>query len=210
MSTQGRLKGLYVISDDTLTPKHKLLDSMQQALEGGASIVQLRDKQSSDEELEPLILKLQALCEQYNALFVLNDRVELAIKLQTHGLHIGKSDYHRIEYIRENFKHILGISCYGDVSLALNMQKKGVNYVAFGSFFTSPTKPHSAVVPFEVIGEAKNKLRIPVCVIGGINLHNLDEVLEYKPDMVAVIHDIFKQETHIQQQVKNYIQRMQQ
>ncbi|NVJ52769.1 MAG: thiamine phosphate synthase [Campylobacteraceae bacterium] len=186
------LNGLYVISDDNLTPKNTILTQIEEALKGGATIIQLRDKISQDKEIEELILNLQELCRKYNALFVLNDRVKLAIKLNCDGLHVGRSDHHRVEEIRKEYKGILGVSCYGDLQLAKSMEDKGANYVAFGSFFPSSTKPNAAVVNKEVIKEAKEKLSIPVCVIGGITSKNANILINEGANMVAVISDIFK------------------
>ena len=187
-----KLKGLYIISDDLLTPKNTLLENIEQVLKAGASIIQLRDKTSSDEDIENLVVNLEKLCKKYDALFVLNDRVNLAIKLQCQGLHIGKSDYERIDFIRENFKGIVGVSCYDDVNFAKTMEEKGIDYVAFGSFFASLTKPHSKVVNKEVLENAKELLNIPVCAIGGITSNNAYELIKYKTDMLAVISDIWK------------------
>ncbi|MBN2824873.1 MAG: thiamine phosphate synthase [Campylobacterales bacterium] len=192
MSSKESLRGLYVISDDRLTPKESLLQSIEKALQGGARIVQLRDKISSDDELRAIIPNLTLLCKEYNALFVLNDKVELAIELGVEGLHIGKSDHHRFKAIRKDFKGIIGVSCYGDLVLAKEMQEMGANYVAFGSFFHSPTKPHSNIVDLKILSKAKEALRIPICAIGGINGENASELIShYQPDMVAVISDIW-------------------
>lgn len=197
------LNGLYVITDDKLTPKETVLFQIEKALIGGATIVQLRDKISSDEEIEDLTLKLQELCRKYNALFVLNDRVELAIKLQCDGLHIGRSDHHRVEEIRKEYKGVLGISCYGDLNLAKDMEEKNVDYVAFGAFFASSTKPNAAVVNKEVIAKAKEELSIPICVIGGITSDNVKELIEKGTDMVAVISDIW-QSKNIEEKCKSF------
>lgn len=191
MSIENKLKGLYVITDDTLTPDETLLVQVEQALLGGASIVQLRDKKNTDEVIKEKIKKLQNLCKEYHALFVLNDKIDLAIELECDGLHIGKSDHNRFDEIRENFKGVIGVSCYGDVTMAKDFQKRGADYVAFGSFFTSPTKPNSNIINLHVLQEAKNKLNIPVCAIGGINTTNVDEVMEYSPDMLSVINDVW-------------------
>lgn len=197
------LNGLYVITDDKLTPKETVLFQIEKALIGGATIVQLRDKISSDEEIENLTLKLQELCRKYNVLFVLNDRVELAIKLQCDGLHIGRSDHHRVEEIRKEYKGVLGISCYGDLNLAKSMEEKNVDYVAFGAFFASSTKPNAAVVNKEVIAKAKEELSIPVCVIGGITSDNVKELIKKGTDMVAVISDIW-QSKNIEEKCKSF------
>lgn len=202
MSTKESLRGLYVISDDELTPKESLLSSIELALEGGAKVVQLRDKVSNDQSLIDTIFNIQALCHQHHALFVLNDRVELAIELKCDGLHIGKSDHYRFADIRKKFKGILGVSCYGDWVMARQMELMGADYVAFGSFFASPTKPNSNIVDCEVLRYAKERLTIPICAIGGINSQNVETIMEYQPDMVAVISDIWNND--IKQQAKLY------
>ena len=191
MSIENKLKGLYVITDDTLTPDETLLVQVEQALLGGASIVQLRDKINTDEVIKEKIKKLQNLCKDHDALFVLNDKIDLAIELKCDGLHIGKSDHSRFDEIRENFKGVIGVSCYGNVTMAKDFQMRGADYVAFGSFFTSPTKPNSNIIALETLKEARNKLNIPVCAIGGINTTNVDEVVEYHPDMISVINDVW-------------------
>ena len=186
------LNGLYVISDDILTPKKTILSQIQSALDGGAKIVQFRDKSSKDEEIKELIRDLQKLCRKYNALFILNDRVELAIKLQCDGLHIGKSDHHRVSQIRKEYNGILGISCYGNLNLAKEMEEKKVDYVAFGAFFASTTKPNADLVDKEIVRKAKEELNIPVCVIGGINSKNANILINEGANMLAVISDIWK------------------
>ena len=191
MSIKDKLKGLYVISDDALTPDETLLDQVEQALLGGASIVQLRDKKNSDEVIKQKIKNVQKLCTEHDALFVLNDKIDLAIELECDGLHIGKSDHDRFDVIRKNFKGVIGVSCYGDVAMAKEFEKRGADYVAFGSFFTSPTKPNSNIIELSVLKEAKNSLSIPICAIGGINTLNLDDIIEYDPDMISVINDIW-------------------
>jgi thiamine-phosphate pyrophosphorylase len=203
LKMQDRLRGLYVITDDSLTPLKSVEKYVKMALVGGAKIVQLRDKISCDEVIEKTALKLQELCESHGALFVLNDRVELAIKLNLSGLHIGESDHHRFDEIRADFKNILGVSCYGSIDMALDFGKRGASYVAFGSFFTSPTKPNAKVVSLETLGLAKTQINIPICAIGGINSSNLSKVMAHKVDMVCVISDIWKSDD-ITQQAKVY------
>jgi thiamine-phosphate pyrophosphorylase len=194
MSYKKQLKGLYIITDDNLTPDETLYSQVKLALQGGAKIVQLRDKLNSDKSIKQKVLQLQNLCDEYSALFVLNDKVELAIDLQCSGLHIGKSDHARFEQIRKNYNGIIGVSCYGDIELAKEFETKGADYVAFGSFFHSPTKPNSNIVSLEILQKAKEQLKIPICAIGGINTQNINQVLEQNPDMVSVISDIWTSE----------------
>lgn len=192
--SSSNLNGLYVITDDTLTPPNSMMYQIEQTLQGGAKIVQYRDKTNTRLHVKEKALALEGLCKRHNAIFVLNDEVELAIELGLSGLHVGKSDHHRVEEIRKNFSGYLGISCYGDVGLAKELQDKGVDYVAFGSFFRSPTKPASAVVELEVLRQAKEELNIPICAIGGINSKNAAQVMKYSPDMICLISDIWKSE----------------
>ncbi len=198
-----KLKGLYVITDDTLTPSMTIFRQVKEAIEGGATIVQLRNKKDSDEVIENTALKLQELCRSYGALFILNDKIELAIKHNFDGLHIGKSDHDRFEEIRKNYKGIIGVSCYGDVEKAKEFELYGADYIAFGSFFSSPTKPDSNVVSVDVLEKAKEELCIPICAIGGITSENITKKMLDGLDMVAVISDIWKSDD-IYQQVKKY------
>ena len=86
---------------------------------------------------------------------MLNDRVELAIKLQCDGLHVGKSDYYRIKEIRAQFLGYLGVSCYGSLESAKKMEKLKVDYVAFGAFFSSSIKPNAKVIDTNIIKKQK-------------------------------------------------------
>lgn len=199
-----KLEGLYIISDDALTPKESILKNIEEVLKANVSIIQLRDKISSDEEIKDLVISLDKLCKKYNAIFILNDRVDLAIELQCTGLHIGKSDYEKVDLIRKEFKGILGISCYDNIKKAKTMEEKGANYVAFGSFFPSPTKPDSEIVDKKILKKAKEALNIPICAIGGITSKNAYELLENSTDMLAVISDIWKA-NNIQEKCKEYI-----
>lgn len=188
---KNRLNGLYVITDDTLTPSDKIFQYVEQALQGGAKIVQLRDKINDTSMVENMSIGLQELCHKYDALFVLNDKIEIAIKLGLDGLHIGKEDYDNMQNVRRSFKGILGVSCYNDLNMAKDMQAIGVDYVAFGACFNSPTKPNAPTMDLGIIKKAKDELNIPICAIGGINRDNIKTLLAYKPDMVAIISDIW-------------------
>jgi len=191
MLAQEKLNGLYVITDDRLTPDETLFTQVQESLEAGASIVQLRDKTDNDEQIKQKAIKLQELCKKYNATFVLNDKIDIAIEIGCDGLHIGKSDHDKFEIIRETYDGIIGVSCYGDVEQAKYFEFLGADYVAFGSFFSSPTKPNSNIVPLDTLSKAKEQLKIPVCAIGGINSNNIQQVMEHDPDMVSLINDIW-------------------
>ncbi len=186
------LKGLYVITDDTLTPDETVVAQVERSLDAGAGIVQYRNKVHTDEQVEAVCRQLQDLCREKGALFVIDDRPYLAHKIAADGLHIGKDDI-KLEEARKIFTQgIIGVSCYGSVRLAREAEEEGADYVAFGSFYPSPTKPHSGVVSKSVLRKAKEALRIPVCAIGGINLENISDVARESPDMIAVVSAVFK------------------
>lgn len=197
------LTGLYIITDDELTPNKTVLKMVENALIGGANVVQLRDKISNDDQLIKKALDLQKLCKKHNTLFVLNDRVDIAIEFNLQGLHIGSDDYDDLSGIRKNYKGILGVSCYGDIDLAVKAEEQGADYVAFGACFASSTKPNAPTIDLEIIKKAKEHLSIPICAIGGITTENMNKLMCYKPDMVAVISDIWKNED-IKERVMQY------
>ncbi len=191
---QTNLRGLYVITDKELTPyeKGKIFEMVESALKGGAKIVQLRDKETPLEELLPIALALKKLCHKYKALFIVNDSVELAKVVSADGVHLGKEDTSIERALTELPGKIIGVSCYGDLERALRAEKLGASYVAFGSFYLSPTKPQSPIIPLEILREAKKRLTLPLCAIGGITLERAKPLIELGADLIAVISDIWK------------------
>ncbi len=186
-----KLNGLYAITDEALTPYEDIEKYVSEAISGGAKIVQLRDKSRSDEELFQVAKKIKKICKKNGALFVLDDRVVLAKAVNADGVHIGGEDT-PLKLAREILgdKKIIGLSCYGDLDRAKEGVKGGVDYVAFGSFFPSKTKPHAKVVDKSVLKEAK-KLGVPVCAIGGIDVSNGKELIRCGADMLAVINSLW-------------------
>ncbi len=200
------LKGLYVITDETLTPDESVHSYVEDALKAGARIVQYRNKTKSDDEVEEVCRALQALCSQYNVPFIIDDRPHLATKIQADGIHIGKNDMSLVEARKIFPKGIIGVSCYGSIRKAKEAQDEGADYVAFGSFFSSPTKPHSGVISINVLHKAKEAVDIPICAIGGISQTNIDKIATIHTDMISVVSAAFKGNT--QENVLNLIKGM--
>ncbi|HLC16379.1 MAG TPA: thiamine phosphate synthase [Thermodesulfovibrionia bacterium] len=138
---------------------------------------------------------MKTLCHRYNCLFIVNDNTELALKAGADGVHVGKDDAHIKTIKKQMAGRIIGVSCYGDIERAQQMEQQGADYAAFGSFFISPTKPHAPVVAKEILKEAKQRLTIPVCAIGGITVDNAHELVAMGADMIAVTGGIFGQGT---------------
>ena len=187
------LKGIYAISDEVLTPYNTIKSQLQEAINGGISIFQFRDKSAKDEEIESLCEELQEICKKNKVLFVLNDRVNLAIKINAQALHLGKREdnepYTKEELLRVRKKYhgILGISCYDSENLAQNAKQIGADYVAFGSCFLSAIKPNAKRVNLSLFTQ---DFKLPKCAIGGINKDNIKELKN--ADMVACISSIWQ------------------
>ena len=192
---------IYAISDDILMPENLALEYVREILECGVKFFQFRSKKAvKNEKLASEILNL---CEKFGAKFIVNDDVKFAKKIGAKAVHLGKDD----EGIKEAFEILgkdayVGVSCYNDISLAINATKNGASYAAFGSVFTSPTKPNAPKCGLEVVKEAKQILNLPVCVIGGINETNIGSLSHAKPDLIAVISAIYKDGT-IKENIKN-------
>ncbi len=192
---------IYAISDDILMPENLALRYTREILECGVKFFQFRSKKAvKNEKLASEILNL---CEKFGAKFIVNDDVRFAKKIGAKAVHLGKED----EGIKEAFEILgkdayVGVSCYNDISLAINAAKNGASYIAFGSVFTSPTKPNAPKCGLEVAKEAKQILNLPICVIGGINETNIGSLSLAKPDLIAVISAIYK-DSNIKENIKN-------
>lgn len=186
-----KLQGLYAITDEKLTPDDVVALKVEEALISGVKIIQYRNKSKNDDEVELTCKALQTLCTKYGALFIIDDRPHLAQKIGVDGLHVGKDDM-PLSQARAIFtKGIIGVSCYGSIKKAKEAESEGADYVAFGSFFASPTKPHSGIVSMSVLQKAKEQLSIPVCAIGGIDSTNIDLIAQKNPDMISCVSSVF-------------------
>ena len=192
---------IYAISDDILMPENLALEYVREILECGVKFFQFRSKKAvKNEKLASEILNL---CEKFGAKFIVNDDVKFAKKIGAKAVHLGKDD----EGIKEAFEILgkdayVGVSCYNDINLAINAAKNGASYVAFGSVFTSLTKPNAPKCGLEVVKEAKQILNLPICVIGGINETNIGSLSHAKPDLIAIISAIYK-DGNIKENIKN-------
>lgn len=192
MRPDPRLHGLYVITDEELCLAIGIVASVAAAIEGGARIFQYRDKSMDHERRLREVRALVELCNARNAIMLVNDDVSLARKANAHGVHLGNDD-EPIRTAREKLgaHAIIGVSCYNDFSLAEEAVDAGANYIAFGSVFPSPTKPHAVHASLDLFHRAERELRIPACAIGGINRDNIDSVVSAGAAMAAVVSAVF-------------------
>ena len=189
-----RVAGLYAIADTQYLDDARLLPVVSEAIAGGARVIQYRDKSHDLPARLAQAKKIAALCRQHGVLFIVNDDVELAKQTAADGVHLGREDA-SLAHAREQMGHgtIIGVSCYNELTRAIQAQNEGADYVAFGSFFPSRTKPQAVRADPELLREAKQKLHIPVVAIGGITPENGAHLLAAGADALAVIEGVFGQ-----------------
>ena len=194
MVNKSRIAGLYAIADTQYLDDARLLSAVGEVIAGGARIVQYRDKKHGAADRARQAGELASLCRKHGALFIVNDDVALAKQVQAAGVHLGREDA-SIEQARAQLgpQPIIGVSCYNDLARAIQAQADGADYVAFGSFFPSRTKPRAVRAGLELLCEVKQKLHIPVVAIGGITPENGAHLLAAGADALAVIEGVFGQ-----------------
>ena len=184
------LSGLYAIT----IPSENLLQQVEAAIAGGAAMIQYRDKSSDQSLRREQARQLSRICRTADIPLIINDDIELATKVSAAGVHLGRDDI-ALKNARRDLgdEAIIGISCYNDFDLALQAQRQGADYIAFGSFFASPTKPLAVRADKSLLQRAKQELEIPVVAIGGITTDNGKPLIEAGADMLAVITALFAQ-----------------
>ena len=184
---------LYAITDSQLLPGDALFTGVAAALKGGCRLVQYRDKSTDVARRQFEAKALLGLCNQYQAQLIINDDVSLAKEVGAHGIHLGQDDINPVaaRIILGN-KAIIGVTCHDSLELARKAIKDSANYIAFGRFFPSSTKPEARPAPIALISEARKEFNnTPIVVIGGITLDNGKQLLDAGADMLAVCHSLF-------------------
>ncbi|RLF86793.1 thiamine phosphate synthase [Thermococci archaeon] len=182
MSFKRYLK-LYVITDRGLKPE---VESVRQALEGGATAIQMRIKDASTREMYEIGRELRKLTNEYDALFFVDDRIDVALAVNADGVQLGPEDM-PIEVAKEIAPNLLiGASVYS-LEEALDAEAKGADYLGAGSVFPTKTKSDVRVIGLEGLRRIVESVSIPVVAIGGINRENAREVLKTGVDGIAVI-----------------------
>lgn len=186
--------GLYAIADTTLMAPNSLVAAVERAMQGGAVAVQFRDKRGSAEARRHQARALLQVCRRHRVPLIINDDVELARELGANGVHLGRDDPPLVDARRLLGEAVVvGVSCYNRPELALNAQAQGADYVAFGRFFPSSSKPSAVQASVEMLAEVRPRLRLPVVAIGGITPENGPCLLQAGADLLAVIQGVFGQ-----------------
>lgn len=187
------LRGLYAITPVELCAKQsRLLAAVEGALRGGAALVQLRDKLSTPAARSANARALAALCHAHDARLIINDDVTLALECGADGVHLGATDG-SLAQARQMLgpDAIIGASCGPWLERAHAAAAAGADYVAFGRFFPSRTKPDAPQATLELLREARGQLALPICAIGGVTADNGGTLLAAGADLLAVVDDVF-------------------
>jgi len=191
MGTLTLKPGLYAITDSHLTPGDTLIAAVEAALEGGAVLVQYREKHLPAVEQLRQASALQSACSNAGVPLLINDNIELALRVQAAGVHLGQGDTALTDARRLlGDQAIIGITCHADLALAQAACEQGANYLAFGRFYPSTTKPNAPAADTQVLGLAK-QFQLPVTAIGGITLSNAEPLIRAGADLLAVAGGLF-------------------
>ncbi len=181
---------MYLISDRDILKGRDLLVSLEEAILGGVSVIQLREKDSSSLEFYEMAIRVKKLTKKYDIPLIINDRLDIALAVDADGVHLGQSDLPaRVARELLGQDKILGVST-ANVEEAEQAVKDGADYIGVGALFPTKTKSNTRCVTLEELTNIKNKIDIPVVAIGGINEKNIHFLKKTKIDGCAVVSAI--------------------
>ncbi|WP_042351892.1 thiamine phosphate synthase [Bacillus massiliigorillae] len=200
-------KELYLVTDSKILEGRIFLSCIEAALRGGVKIVQLREKHCSGREFLEKAIALRELTRKYDAHFIVNDRVDIAQLADADGVHIGQSDITvaGVHQLMGKDK-IIGVSV-NDVEKALQAQREGADYIGVGAMFPTTTKDNARTIDMQMLQSIKEAIDIPLVAIGGIKLHNIDQINLEHVNGIAVVSAILGVED-IYGETKKWIQRL--
>lgn len=182
---------LYVVTDRAWTGRQSLYEQVEAALKGGATCVQLREKELDEEDFLAEAVEICALCKAYSVPFFINDNVEIAIKCKADGIHVGQEDM-QASQVRQRVGSdmLIGVSVHS-VEEALEAVKNGADCLGVGAMFSTSTKTDVTVLPKQILRDICSAVDIPVVAIGGIGKKNISQLAGTGVDGVALVSAIF-------------------
>lgn len=201
-------KNLYLVTNsDKFETEDAFFDAVASALKGGVNILQLREKHKNAKQILELGKKVKQLCAHYGALFIVNDRIDIAAILEADGVHLGQDDLDV-----KSARGILGEDCIVGVSThapeqALKAVEDGADYIGVGPVFATPTKEGRIPVGLEYVKWASENIEIPAFAIGGIDEENVDEVLNAGAKRIAVVRAIINAQSP-EKSAKNFCKKL--
>ncbi|RNM31124.1 thiamine phosphate synthase [Absicoccus porci] len=184
---------LYAVTDRHWLGKQTLFDQVKEALDGGATCIQLREKQLDEENFLKEAIEIQKLCKEYHVPFIVNDNVDIAKTMHADGIHVGQSDMEALDVRKELGNDvILGVSAQ-TVEQAKKAEAHGADYLGVGAVFPTGSKDDAEDVSYETLKAICEAVSIPVIAIGGITQDNVKELAGSGIVGIAVISAIFAQ-----------------
>ena len=185
---------LYLVTDREVLKGRELTASIEKAIQGGVTLVQLREKDVSSLEFYEIALKVKEITDKYNIPLIINDRLDVVLAVDAAGLHVGQSDF-SCELARRLLgkDKIIGIST-SSLEEAEKAEKDGADYIGVGAIFPTGTKLDADSVTINTLKEIKKRANIPVVAIGGINEENYVKLKETEIDGLAIISAILGKE----------------
>ena len=185
---------LYAVTDRKWTGRQSLAKQVESALKGGATCVQLREKNLDYEGFLAEAVEINKLCKKYKVPFIVNDNVEIAIKSGADGVHVGKDDMQAGD-VRKKIGDdmILGVSAH-NVNEALTAEKNGADYIGAGAVFGTSTKTNVSAMSYDTLKDICSAVSIPVVAIGGINENNIPLLKGSGIDGMALVSAVFSAE----------------
>ena len=186
------IKGLYAV-----TPEEKdlfaLSSQVESCIKGGARLIQYRSKMLSKTEQKIQARKIKKICDYYKVPLIINDDIELCRILDADGVHLGENDDSLVKArLVLGPSKIIGVSCYNSIDRVKMAVDKGATYIALGACFPTTTKPHAPKSSLDLIALVLKNFKIPVVAIGGINLENIELLINEGIICIAVINSLFK------------------
>lgn len=190
MKSLNKAMQLYLVTDSSYETKGSLPQLVEQAIKGGVTLVQLREKDLDTLSFIKKAKELKQITDKYNVPLIINDNLEVALQTNAAGLHIGQDDL-QIAKARKFLGNnkVLGVSA-NTVKQAIEAEKLGADYLGVGAIFQTATKKDALEVPLEKLKEITNAVNLPICAIGGIGLGNLHLLQGSNIDGVAVVSAI--------------------
>ncbi|MDO8206765.1 MAG: thiamine phosphate synthase [Gallionella sp.] len=187
----SKISGLYAITPEEQDTA-ELLRQVRLALQGGARVLQYRNKLGDSAVRLAQASALRELTREFAVPLIINDDATLALRVDADGVHLGGEDG-SIAAARHalGFDKMIGVSCYNRLSLAHQAANQGADYVAFGAFFASTVKPSAPVATLDLLRQARREISLPIVAIGGITVENGASVLSAGAGALAVISALF-------------------
>lgn len=181
---------LYLVTDSALITTNTVDEAVEQAIKGGCTVVQLREKEKSTLDFYNIAVKVKDVCSKYGIPLIINDRIDIALAVDADGVHIGQEDMPaKIARTLIGHDKILGISA-SNIFEAREAEDVGADYVGVGAMFTTQTKTNAALVSMEELKKIRASIELPIIAIGGINKHTISLFEHTGIDGIAVVSAI--------------------